>query len=45
MIYKLGHSGKYGRPEVYSDEESVKVGIFEGLDIDLKDIFVYLSHR
>ena len=40
MIYKLGDSGKYGRPEVYSDEESVKVGIFEGLDIDLKDIFI-----
>lgn len=32
MVYKLDESCKYGRPEVYSDEDTVKVGIFEELN-------------
>lgn len=40
MVYKLGEDGKYGRPEVYSEEESVKVGIFQRLNIDLREIFI-----
>ena len=40
MVYKLGENGKYGRPEVYSEEDSVKVGIFQGLNIELKEIFI-----
>lgn len=43
MVYKLEENGKYGRPEVYSDEDSVKVGIFQELNIDLKEIFIYQS--
>lgn len=41
MVYKLGESGKYGRPEVYSDDESIEVGIFDGLMIDLREIFIF----
>jgi Uncharacterized protein conserved in cyanobacteria len=40
MVYKLNENGKYGRPEVYSDEDSVEVGIFQELIIDLKEIFI-----
>jgi hypothetical protein len=40
MVYKLDENGRYGRPEVYSEEDSVKVGIFQELNIDLKEIFV-----
>jgi Uma2 family endonuclease len=40
MVYKLGENGKYGRPEVYSEEDSVKVGIFQELNIELKEIFI-----
>jgi Uma2 family endonuclease len=40
MVYKLGENGKYGRPEVYSEEDNVKVGIFQELNIELKDIFI-----
>lgn len=40
MVYKLGVEGKYGRPEVYSEEDSVKVGIFKELNINLKEIFI-----
>jgi Uma2 family endonuclease len=40
MVYKLEENGKYGRPEVYSEEDSVKVGIFQELNIELKEIFI-----
>lgn len=40
-VYKLTKNGKYGKPELYSGEDKVKVGIFNGeLEIDLKEVFV-----
>ena len=39
IIYKLGEDIKYGRPDVYTEEDSIKVGIFEDLAIDLKEVF------
>ncbi|MFH0802289.1 MAG: Uma2 family endonuclease [bacterium] len=39
-VFKLDEHGKYGRPEIYSDEESIEVGLFSGdLAIDLKPAF------
>jgi hypothetical protein len=40
MVYRLGENGKYGRPELYSEEDSVQVGIFQELNIELKEIFI-----
>jgi Uma2 family endonuclease len=39
MIFRLGADGRYGRPQVYTDEDSAPVGIFEDLVIDLKAVF------
>jgi len=39
MIYKLDDNMKYGRPNIYSKENSVIVGIFEDLTIELKKVF------
>jgi Uma2 family endonuclease len=38
-VFKLSESGMYGRPDVYSDEDRVKVGILEGLEIELESVF------
>lgn len=40
MVYRLSENGKYGRAEVYSEADKVKVGIFDDLVVDLKGIFV-----
>jgi Uma2 family endonuclease len=39
MIYKLNENKRYGRPEIYSKEDIIKVGIFEDLSIDLSELF------
>lgn len=39
VAYRLNENSKYGRPEVYSEEDKIKVGIFELLEINLNDIF------
>lgn len=39
MVYRLIESGKYGRAEVYSEEDQVKVRLFDDFVIDLKEIF------
>lgn len=38
-VFLLQPDGRYGRTEVYSDEDKIKVSIFEDLEIDLKEIF------
>lgn len=39
-VFILNENGKYGRPEIYSDEDSIEVGLFSGdLVIDLKPAF------
>lgn len=39
VAYILNEDGKYGRPEVYSEEDTIKVKVLEFLEIDLNDIF------
>jgi Uma2 family endonuclease len=38
-VFKLGENKRYGRPEVYADEDLIKVEMFPGLEIDLKAVF------
>lgn len=39
-VFKLGSDNRYGRPEMYTSEDKIKVGIFDSFVIDLKDIFM-----
>ena len=39
QVYKLISPRKYGFPEVYTDGDKIKVGLFPELEIDLKMIF------
>ncbi len=40
QVYKLDKDGKYGFPETYTEEDNIKVGIFNNnLEIDLAVIF------
>ena len=38
-VFKLGSDGRYGRPDIYSEKDKVKVSIFEDLEIDLAFVF------
>ncbi len=39
QVYKIGNDGKYGPPQVYTNEEEVKVGLFTDLVVDLIRVF------
>jgi len=38
-IFTLQENKRYGRPEIYTEIDKVKVGIFENLIVDLKLVF------
>ncbi|ASN06982.1 Uma2 family endonuclease [Virgibacillus necropolis] len=38
-VFTLQKNQSYGRPDLFSDEDHIKVSIFEGLIIDLKMVF------
>lgn len=38
-IFTLQQNNRYGRPEIYTEVDKVKVGIFENLIVDLKLVF------
>jgi Uma2 family endonuclease len=38
-VYKLRDGGLYGRPDVYAEEERIKIGILGDLEVDLKPVF------
>lgn len=38
-VFLLSSEGKYGRPEIYSEEDKISVSIFKDFEIDLKSIF------
>ena len=38
-VFSLTPEGKYSRPEVYTEQDLIEVGIFEDLIIDLSDAF------
>lgn len=40
-VFTLQENNRYGRPEVYTEEDKIKVSIFEDLVINLKDVFTY----
>ncbi len=39
MVFKLGKNKKYGKPEVYTEEDKIKTTILDGLEIELKKVF------
>jgi Uma2 family endonuclease len=38
-IFTLQSNGRYGRPEMYTDDDKIIVSIFPDLEIDLKPVF------
>lgn len=38
-VFWLQANNKYGRPEMYTDEDTIRVSIFSDLEIDLKSVF------
>jgi Uma2 family endonuclease len=40
-VFLLQENGRYGRPNIYTEEDKIKVSIFEDLVIHLKDVFNY----
>lgn len=38
-VFTLQENMKYGRPDIYTDENKIKVGIFE--DFIIEDIFLF----
>lgn len=38
-VFTLSEDGRYGWPEIYTDEDIVNVSIFDNLEIDLKTVF------
>jgi len=38
-VFLLKSNGRYGRPEMYTEEDKIKVSIFPDLEIDLKPVF------
>ncbi len=38
-VFLLQSDDRYGRPEIYSDEDKIKVSIFSDLEIELKPVF------
>jgi len=41
-VFALQSNGRYGRPEMYTDEDTIKVSIFPDLEIDLRTVFKYI---
>lgn len=39
MVFTLGKDKLYGRPENYSAEDKIDVGVLKGLTVDLKEVF------
>lgn len=38
-VFLLQSNGRYGRPEMYTEEDKIKVSIFPDFEIDLKPVF------
>ena len=39
MVFKINKDAKYGKYELYAEEDNLKMGIFEDFTIDLKEVF------
>ncbi|OHD11121.1 MAG: hypothetical protein A2086_01850 [Spirochaetes bacterium GWD1_27_9] len=40
IVFKTGNNNQYGRPDIYSSKDTIKVGIFPDLEIDLNKVFI-----
>lgn len=40
-VFTLGENQGYGRPDLYSETDNIKVGIFEDLVVELDKVFDY----
>jgi Uma2 family endonuclease len=40
-VFILGDNDRYGRQEVYSEDDEIQVGVFNNLKINLKAVFAY----
>ena len=38
-VFTLQQNNRYGRPEIYTEVDNVKVGVFDNLIVDLKLVF------
>lgn len=38
-VFILQDNGRYGRPDVYSEEDEIKISVFPDLTVDLKPVF------
>ena len=39
MVFNLKENKEYGKPDMYTEDDKIKVGIFDELIIDLKEVF------
>ncbi|MBI5015093.1 MAG: Uma2 family endonuclease [Deltaproteobacteria bacterium] len=39
MVYRLGADGAFGAPAVYGPEDTIPVGLFDDLTVDLREVF------
>ncbi len=39
LVYQLSEDGRYNRPQIYTNQDRLPVGIFPDLDINLQEIF------
>jgi Uma2 family endonuclease len=40
-VFMLGENGRYGRPEIYAEDDEIQVNVFTDLKIGLKAVFGY----
>jgi hypothetical protein len=40
-VFVLGENGRYGRQEVYSEDDEIQVKVGKDLKINLKPVFAY----
>lgn len=40
-VFNLGENGRYGRQEVYAEDDEIQVNVFKDLKINLKRVFDY----
>jgi Uma2 family endonuclease len=39
MVFRQAEVCRFGRPEIYSEEDTITVGTFEGLSVELRGVF------
>lgn len=42
-VFTLQSNKRYGRPQIYSEEDKIKISIFSDFEIDLKTVFIYIE--